>query len=57
MPMHAPGAGILGQAFSNVWAKDRRRPSKVMVELDRAIALDDNVPMSSYPCRRLDCTQ
>jgi hypothetical protein len=55
--MHAPGAGILGQAFSNVWAKDRRRPSKVMVELDRAIALDDNVPMSSYPCRRLDCTQ
>ena len=40
---HAWRGCILGQAYSNVWAKDPEATFKeVMVELDRAIALDDN---------------
>src|SRR5262249_124598 len=40
---HAWRGCILGQAYSNGWAKDREATFKeVMIELDRAIALDDN---------------
>ena len=40
---HAWRGCILGQAYSNAWANDPEATFKeVMVELDRAIALDDN---------------
>jgi adenylate cyclase len=40
---HAWRGCILGQAYSNAWAKDPEATVKeVMAELDRAIALDDN---------------
>jgi adenylate cyclase len=40
---HAWRGCILGQAYSNAWAKDPDATFKqVMAELDRAIALDDN---------------
>ena len=40
---HAWRGCILGQAYSNAWAKDAEATFKqVMAELDRAIALDDN---------------
>jgi adenylate cyclase len=40
---HAWRGCILGQAYSNGWAKDPEATFKeVMLELDRAIALDDN---------------
>ena len=40
---HAWRGCILGQAYSNAWAKNPEATFKeVMVELDRAIALDDN---------------